>query len=160
MSGATLADMSTPPEADTGAGMECYVTGSPPCPAKMRSTDEDFRVEEVLKESGISPEPYPGSFPLYRVEKRSIDTFHLERSLSAILKSRVIYAGIKDKRAWAIQFFSPTSTKAARPQTIERQEFKCDLVGYLKRPLSRSMIAGNRFRIVLRDCCPDVTWDS
>jgi tRNA pseudouridine13 synthase len=148
--------MIPPPEAERGAGIEVYVTDTPPCYAKMRSFDEDFRVEEVLKADKVAPGPFPGSFPLYRVEKRSIDTFHLERTLSSILRSRVSHAGIKDKRARAIQFFSPTSTRSARPQVVETPEFRCELVGYLRRPLSGSMIAGNRFRIVLRGCCPTI----
>ena len=148
--------MIPPPEVERAVGIEVYVTGSPPCDAKMRSIDEDFRVEEVLRAVKVAREPFPGCFPLYRVEKRSIDTFHLERTLSSILRSRLSHAGIKDKRAWAIQFFSPTSTKSARPQVVEVPEFRCELVGYLPRPLSGSMVAGNRFRIVLRDCCPSM----
>lgn len=148
--------MISPPDVDMSAGMECYATNSAPCNARVRSVDEDFCVEEVLRNVGVSAEPFPGSFPLYRVEKRSIDTFHLERSLSSILRSRVSYAGIKDKRALAIQFVSPTSSRSDVPRIIERPEYSCELVGYMRRPLSRSMIAGNRFRIVLRDCCPTI----
>ena len=148
--------MSLPPEAETKAGIECYATTGAPCPAKLRVFDEDFRVEEVLKRVGVSREQFDGGFPLYKVEKRSIDTLHLERALTSILGSRVSYAGIKDKRALAVQYVSPTSSRVGSPELIERQEFRCELVGYMRKPLSRSMIAGNRFRILLRDGCPEL----
>lgn len=148
--------MASPPEIESSAGLELYVTSAPPCEAKLRTYDEDFRVEEILRDVDISPNPFPGSIPLYKAEKKSIDTLHLERSLSAVLKSRVSYAGIKDKRAWAVQFLSATSSRSAAPLTVVRPDFRCDLVGYLRRPLSRSMVAGNRFQIVLRECCSTI----
>ena len=149
--------MIVPPDVERSAGIVAYATGSPPCGARMRTLEEDFRVEEVLRGEGlISTESSPGSFPLYRVHKRSIDTFHLERALTAILRSRIRFAGIKDKRASAIQYFTPVSTRSARPAVIDEPNFRCDPVGYLQSPLARSMIAGNRFRIVLRECCPDI----
>jgi tRNA pseudouridine13 synthase len=145
-----------PPEPERLAGMEVYATNSPPCAARMKGSDEDFRVEEVLAAPEVSTEPRPGFLPLYRVEKRSIDTFHLEREVSALLKSRVAYAGIKDRKASAVQYLSPTSTRAERPARLEHPNFTGELVGYIPRPLSRSMVRGNSFRVVLRGCCPEI----
>jgi len=148
--------MTSPPEVEKNAGLELYITESHPCGAKLRSTDEDFHVEEVLKKVGVSLDEFPGSFALYRVEKRSIDTLHLARQVGTVLRSRVSYAGIKDKRAVAVQFLSPTSSRNSAPRSIEGQGFKCELVGYMRRPLSPNMVAGNSFRILLRDCCPSI----
>jgi tRNA pseudouridine13 synthase len=39
---------------------------------------------------------------------------------------------------------------------VEDRNFRATLVGYLPRPISRSMVAGNRFRIILRDCCTEI----
>lgn len=148
--------MIPPPEVERAVGMESYSTSAPPCAAKLRTVDDDFEVEEILKDVKLSPDPFSGAIPLYRVEKRSTDTFHLEREMSAILRSRISYAGIKDKRAVATQYLSPTTSKASSPEVVERDKFRAVRVGYLERPLARSMVAGNRFRITLRDCCPTI----
>ncbi|MDV3277685.1 MAG: tRNA pseudouridine(13) synthase TruD [Nitrososphaerales archaeon] len=148
--------MTLPPELDRAVGMEVYASGTKPCKATLRSTDEDFRVEEALGELTVEEAPLPGHLPLYRVEKSSIDTFHLARAMAEVLKSRVSYAGIKDKRAAAVQFVTPTSTRSMRPERIERENFSAVLVGYVPRPLSRQMASGNRFRIVLRNCGPAI----
>jgi tRNA pseudouridine13 synthase len=149
--------MIVPPELDRAVGMEVYASGSEPCEATLRSTNDDFRVEEALGGLKVADVPLPGHLPLYRVEKSSIDTFHLARAMAETLKSRVSYAGIKDKRASAVQFVTPTSTRSMRPERIEGENFSAALVGYVPRPLSRQMVSGNRFRIVLRNCCPRIS---
>jgi tRNA pseudouridine13 synthase len=136
--------------------MEVYASLSPPCRARIKERAEDFRVEESLAGLEVEKEPAPGLVPLYRVEKRLIDTPHLERVLSAALKSRVSFAGMKDKMAVAVQYATPTSTRAERPKVIKSTNFSAELVGYTRRPVGRGMIRGNRFRVTLRDCCPAI----
>jgi len=104
----------------------------------------------------VSAQPAAGLVPLYRVEKRSMDTLHVAQAMGRSLKSRMAYAGMKDKRAAAVQYMTPTSTRAEHPLTVEDPNFRASLVGYLPRPISRSMIAGNRFRITMRECCPEI----
>jgi tRNA pseudouridine13 synthase len=145
-----------PPDSDVAVGMEVYATGSPPCHARLRTRQDDFVVEEAFGENAASSEPAPGMVPLYRVEKRSMDTLHVAQAMAARLKSRMAYAGLKDKRAAAVQYMTPTSSRSERPPRVEEDNFKATLVGYLSRPISRSMIAGNRFRIILRECCPEI----
>jgi len=148
--------MTLPPESDRAVGMEVYASETPPCRARVRSGVEDFRVEEVLNEIEVGEEARADLLPLYRVEKRLVNTFHVQRMMSEALKSRVTYAGIKDKRAEAVQFMTPTSLRSERPPVVEASGFRATLVGYVSRPLSRSMVSRNRFQIVLRDCCPKI----
>jgi tRNA pseudouridine13 synthase len=105
---------------------------------------------EVFGEDG------PGRLPLYRVTKRSVDTPHLEALLASALKSRVSFAGMKDKRAVATQYATPTSARSERPGVIEDAGFRAELTGFVGRPLGRGMVHGNRFRVVVRGCCPQV----
>ena len=104
----------------------------------------------------VSSEDRPGYFPLYRVEKRMVDTMHMAKELAAVLRSRVSYGGLKDKRAVAVQYVTPTSGKAARPLEVETRNLKASLVGFVPRPLTRGAVMGNRFAIVLRECCNEV----
>ena len=143
-------------EAERAVGMDWYVTDGPPCFARARTSPEDFLVEEHLSTAGLTTEPRPDYFPLYRVEKRSVDTMHMAKELSDALGSRVAYAGLKDKRAVAVQYATPTSRKSARPTLVARERFTASLVGYVPRPVGRWALTGNGFSIVLRACCAEV----
>ena len=148
--------MTAVPEAERAIGIETYASTGAPCRASAKSSEEDFRVEEFIPKLEITSEDRPEYYPLYRVEKRSIDTLHMERSLGEALRSRLSYGGMKDKRAVAVQYVTPTSTKSLRPTRVVRERFTAQLVGFTPRPLSRGMVRGNRFTIVLRGCCADM----
>ena len=148
--------MTRPAEAELAAGIECYVTMGEPCQGVARSAAEDFAVEERVSLEGLVSEPRPDYLPLYRVEKRSIDTMHMAAELSTALKSRVSYAGLKDKKAVSVQYVTPTSRRAERPSRVVGKDFAAELVGYLPRPMNRGALVGNSFSVVLRDCCPEI----
>jgi len=142
-------------EAEKAVGMDCYATDGAPCSARAKSTAEDFVVEELLLEGEISTEERPEYLPLYRVEKRSIDTLHMAKDLAEDLKSNVSYGGLKDKHAVAVQYVTPTSRRSSRPARVVRENYSASIVGYVPRPMSRAAIAGNKFTITLRECCPE-----
>ncbi len=141
---------------DKAVGIEAYASPGAPCTARAKSSEADFRVEESIADAGLTEEARPDYYPLYRVEKHAIDTMHMERALSDALKSRLSYGGLKDKRAVAVQYVTPTSTKSERPQRVVRERFSAQLVGFVPRPLSRSSVVGNRFEVVLRNCCQSI----
>ena len=145
------------PDADRKVGIDWYATGGEPCAARAKSSAEDFVVSEDAEISGLVTEESPGYYPLYRVEKHSIDTLHMAEELSAALRSRVSYGGLKDKRARAVQFVTPTSLRSERPLQVSRERFTADLVGYVPKPISRAAVAGNRFEVTLRGCCPSIS---
>ena len=142
--------------AERAVGIEFYSSRGAPCSGKAKSLDEDFAVEEQLHGEPPAAEELPGYFPLYRVEKRSIDTFHMVKDLSRELRSDVRYGGLKDKRAVAVQYVTPTSRRSLRPARIARENYTAQLVGYVPEPMSRAKVAGNKFTVVLRDCCPEI----
>lgn len=144
-------------EAERRVGIDWFATDGHPCPSLVKKSPEDFVVEEQLSFPEIVKEPVPGYLPLYRVEKRGMDTMHMARELSEALGSRVAYAGLKDKRAVAVQYVTPTSSRSSRPPQVQRDRFTATLVGYVPVPLARSALTGNRFSIVLRECCADAS---
>jgi tRNA pseudouridine13 synthase len=145
-----------PGAADRAVGMERYATLGERCAGNARSEPEDFAVEEEISLGGVAKEPAPGYLPLYRVEKRGIDTIHMAEEISSNLGSRVTFAGMKDSRAVTTQYVTPTSAKSRRPGRIEGEKYSALLVGYVPRPLTRSSVVRNRFVIVLRGCCREV----
>ena len=148
--------MTTAAEAERAIGIESYASAGAPCLATAKSTAEDFVVEEQLSGEPPSPDERPDSYPLYRVEKHHIDTLHMARDLSRMLRSNVSFGGLKDKRAVAVQYVTPTRRRSLRPVRIVRENYTAELVGYVDDPISRARIAGNRFTVVLRGCCADV----
>jgi len=145
-----------PPEVERAVGIECYATDGAPCSASVKTTPEDFLVEEQVILEGLVQEARPGYFPLYRVEKRSVDTMHMARELSEALRSRVSYAGLKDKKAVAVQYATPRSRRAEQPSKVNGRNFTASLVGYVPERLSRKALAGNRFAVVIRECCTEI----
>lgn len=104
----------------------------------------------------VTTEEREDYYPLYRVEKRSIDTIHMAKTFGNALKSRVSFGGLKDKKSVSIQYATPTSLRSRRPRQVVDQKFVATLVGYVPRPLSSAAVVGNRFEIVLRDCCAGI----
>ena len=141
--------------AEQAAGIDWFVTDGPPCLAVAKSVPEDFRVEEEISVPDMVGDARPGHFPLYRIEKRGLDTMHMADELEDALRSRVSYAGLKDKRAVSVQYATPVSARSARPQEVVREKFTARIVGYVPRPLTRAALVGNGFAVALRHCCPD-----
>ena len=148
--------MKVPSEADRSVGMEVYASGTEPCRARLRSSPEDFQVQEVMSGIEVAADWRPGLYPLYRVEKSLIDTMHMEKEISDALGSRVRVGGLKDKRAKAVQYVTPTSSRARRPERVETARFSAVIVGYVPRPLSSGSVHANRFVLVLRECGPGI----
>jgi tRNA pseudouridine13 synthase len=145
-----------PADVERAVGILSYATVGEPCGARAKSRPEDFMVEELIATPGLAAAETPGYYPLYRIEKRHIDTLHMAEELASALKSKVSFGGLKDKRASAVQYATPTSLRASRPAMVERERFTARLVGFIPSPLSRGAVIGNRFDITLRECCPEV----
>ena len=141
---------------ERAVGMEVYATVGARCSGRAKSSPDDFAVEERARLGEISKVPAEGYRPLYRVEKRGIDTLHMAKEMSNELRGRVSYAGLKDSKAVAVQYVTPTSTRTAAPERVNRERFSAELVGWVPKPLTRGSSAGNSFRVVLRDCCDEV----
>jgi tRNA pseudouridine13 synthase len=126
--------------------------GAPLRAAILKSIPEDFHVEEQL-----SFEP-SGSGPhwLLRVEKRAANTRWVAAEiarLAGVAAGDVGYAGLKDRHAVAVQWFSvPNRDTAAEFWTnVRTPEFKVLEARANLRKLRRGALSGNRFRIRLRD---------
>lgn len=125
--------------------------GGPLCPARLRHEPEDFLVQELL---GFPPSG-AGPHVLLRVRKRNANTQWVARELARACGCRpmdVGYAGLKDRRAVAVQWFSvPRSPRApAEWAGVRGGEFEVLEAHAHSRKLPRGALAGNRFRILAR----------
>jgi tRNA pseudouridine13 synthase len=120
---------------------------------RIRDRPADFRVREI---ETIAPKPLDadtGRFPhlLLRVTLHDWDTFDFADRLSdglGISRERIGWAGTKDKRAETTQLFS---VDGAAPPLPEIDDAEIDCVGRFGRALHFGDLAGNAFRIVVRE---------
>ncbi len=129
--------------------------GAPLPPATLKAVPEDFHVEERLsfEPSGTGPHW------LLRVEKRKANTRWVAAEiarLAGVAACDVGYAGLKDRHAVAVQWFSvPNAAKTADYWTgVRTPEFKVLEARANLRKLKVGALSGNHFRIRLRN----VTW--
>jgi tRNA pseudouridine13 synthase len=120
--------------------------------AEIKTEPEDFRVEEQLSfvPSGEGPHW------LLRVEKRAANTRWVAAELARLAglpAAEVGYAGLKDRRALTVQWFSvPAGNKSLEFwQAASTAEFRVLEVQANLRKLKRGALSGNRFRIRLRN---------
>lgn len=137
-----------PPQRDAGCGLLVYSTGGPRRTGRLRTSYDRFNVQELISLEGLVQTRGPGLVPVYRVTKAGIDTPHVAREIGAMIRSETNYAGLKDKNATVVQYISARSSRASAPAELHGSRFEAELVGF-SRPLTRGMLIGNRFRIVL-----------
>jgi tRNA pseudouridine13 synthase len=128
--------------------------------AWMRSTPEDFRVEEIdaFEASGS------GEHLLLTIEKREMNTAYAASQLAqwaGIAEMGVSYAGLKDRHAVTRQRFSVHLPKRVAPDPAELESSGLRVLKseWHARKLPRGALAGNRFELILRDVegnAPDI----
>ena len=126
--------------------------GPPLSSGVLRTQPDDFVVEEDL---GFAPAG-TGQHVLLKVRKRDVNTQWVARELSRICRCRpmdVGFAGLKDRRAVAIQWF--TVPKSSQPleawSTVKSPEFEVLEAHSHTRKLPRGALAGNGFVIRVRN---------
>ena len=130
--------------------------GAPSARALLKLEPGDFHVEEKLS---FAPDGGP-AHRLLRVEKTDANTLFVARVLAREAGLRphdVGFAGLKDRRAVATQWFSlPASRAVDGLAAFEGPGFRVLEVQAHSRKLRRGALAGNRFRILLRDVQGDL----
>ena len=129
--------------------------GEPLARVSVRTEPEDFHVEESL---GFAPDG-AGAHVLLQVRKRDANTAWVARELARLAGCRpgdVGYAGLKDRRAVAVQWFSVP--RGPRPSGqwpgVSGEGFEVLAAHEHARKLPRGALEGNRFRIRARGQTP------
>ena len=125
--------------------------GAPLARVSVRGAAEDFCVEECL---GFEPAG-AGAHVLLKVRKRDANTAWVAGELARLGGCRaheVGYAGLKDRRAVAVQWFTVPrrSRQAADWAGTAGEGFEVLEAHEHTRKLPRGALAGNRFRILAR----------
>lgn len=120
--------------------------------ARIRTTPEDFFVEEV---PGFEPSG-SGEHLLLTVEKRGMNTAFAAKRIAqwaGVGEMAIGYAGMKDRHAVTRQRFSVHLPKRVAPDLEALQDGELRVVDHHwhARKLPRGALAGNRFVLVLRE---------
>ncbi len=113
---------------------------------KLKRLPEDFQVAELT-----DVVPAGGDYALYRLTKRSLGTPEaIDRLLTRmkVQRHRISYGGLKDKHAHTTQHIT---IRFGAPHGLVHKEIELDYLGQMDRAFTPQHIAGNRFRIVIRD---------
>jgi tRNA pseudouridine13 synthase len=126
--------------------------GAPLGRGTLRAQPEDFVVEEDL---GFAPSG-TGQHVLLKIRKRNANTQWVARELARVCACHprdVGYAGLKDRRAVAIQWFTVPRSKLSPEawREVRQPEFDVLDAAAHARKLPRGALAGNHFTIRIRD---------
>ncbi len=124
---------------------------TPRLTGRLRTVPEDFQVEEEL---GFEPHG-DGEHWLLRIRKRGANTEWVAGVLARHARVRIAdvgFAGLKDRHAVAVQWFSVPRGAAPAESWLELEnpEFSVLDVRAHARKLQRGALAGNRFHIRVR----------
>jgi len=155
----------TAAQLDLLVGMEYYISDCEGVGGRLRSSPEDFIVEEVLVNGDVVPstltgkgplrvEPRPGPYTWVVVEKRRLDTISLVLMLSRRLNVRlrdISYGGLKDTGAVTSQIISIRGVAPAQLSGVDLGP-RVKVMGYfsMDRPFTPREIWGNEFTVVVR----------
>ncbi len=125
--------------------------GAPLLSASIRSTPEDFQVDELPAFEATGE----GEHLLLDIRKRGANTVAVAKQLAqwaGLPEMAVSYAGQKDRHAVTTQRFSVHLPKRVAPDlaALESDEVQVLASTWHNRKLQRGALAGNRFKLVLR----------
>lgn len=126
--------------------------GAPLLTAAIRSVPEDFQVDEIPAFEATGE----GEHLLLDVRKRGANTVAIAKRLAqwaGVPEMGVSYAGQKDRHAVTTQRFSVHLPKRVAPDLalLESDELQVQASTWHNRKLQRGALAGNRFKLVLRE---------
>lgn len=138
------------PKLDNEIGISVYSTKSQGSGGMIKSSPEQFFVSEILKEKIVESISQSGTYAVYKLKKTGIDTNH---ALSEIFKKyglRLKALGLKDANASTEQYVCDMdSGRIEKPIVTNR--YVLEKIGYVKKPLSKKDMIGNKFKIKIEN---------
>jgi len=138
------------PQIDKEIGISVYTTKSLPVNGKIKQSETDFSVSEVLSEKALSTFDNTEGHAVYLLTKSGIDTNHtlydIKKRYGLVLKS----LGLKDANAITKQYVF-THKKLNSLEKIEGKKYSAIRVGFTEKPISKKHMLGNLFEIVISE---------
>jgi tRNA pseudouridine13 synthase len=142
----------SPHPLERSLGMEYYASDTPGMGGRLRTSAEDFVVEEVPCAVGSE-----GPFLICRLTKRDWDQQRALRELArqlGISYRRIGFSGTKDKHAVTSQLISIRGVTPEEIGRVSRKDLELEVIGRSTAPLTLGSHAANRFTITIREADP------
>ncbi|RLE65834.1 MAG: tRNA pseudouridine(13) synthase TruD [Thermoprotei archaeon] len=146
-------------------GLEVYISSTDGIGGTIKSSHEDFIVEEISEEGmlcSISSEldvvEGSGNYTWFVLVKRGLDTLAAIRKIARYFKissKRFSAAGLKDARALTAQLVCVEGVSPEELLSFNDESGKVKILVAFKRPykLMPGMLYGNSFKITIRNIC-------
>jgi len=142
------------PEIDKLAGIQFYCTKFSGIGGSIKNSNKDFKVSELVDKRFLdrlsSIQDDVNRYPIYILEKNNIDSNHALIEIERQLGLRLKIMGIKDAKAYSVQYVSSEQTKKL-PKVAKTQNTTITLLGFSKVPLRKSLLCGNEFVITVQE---------
>ena len=136
---------------DSQIGITVYSTKFPGIGGRIRTTPDDFEVNEIISDKAKKSINQESGYAVYKLKKKNIDTNH---SLSDFFRKKGIRLkslGLKDAYAVTEQYVC-SMNKGKTLDDFSTDKYSISKIGYTKKPLSKKDMIGNHFRIQVSDC--------
>ena len=146
--------MPSPYPLEEELGMRYYASVTPGIGGRLRSSPEDFVVEEL-------PLPIRDPDGPYLICRLTKTNWELQRAVKEIAKQlgishrRIAWAGTKDKNAVTTQLISIYDISPEEAERVHLKDISLEVVGRSQHQIALGGLAGNRFEIVIQDCIPE-----
>jgi tRNA pseudouridine13 synthase len=134
-------------------GIRWYGSDAEGIGGRLRTTAEDFLVEEIPLEKKQTP----GPFLICRLTKKNWELQHAVKEIAkrlGISHRRIGWAGTKDRNAVTTQWISLYNVPPEQVAAMYLKDITLEPLGQSNEGLSLGDLAGNRFDIVIRDTDP------
>lgn len=134
-------------------GIHWYASDAEGIGGRLRSTAEDFLVEEIPMEKKQTS----GPFLICRLTKRNWELQHAVKEIAkrlGISHRRIGWAGTKDRNAVTTQWISIYDVTPERVAAVYLKDITLEPLAPSNEGLSLGDLLGNRFAIVIRDPDP------
>lgn len=134
-------------------GMDYYASDAEGIGGRLRSTAEDFLVEEIPLEKKQTN----GPFLICRLTKKNWELQHAVKEIAkrlGISHRRIGWAGTKDRNAITTQWISLYNVTPGQAAAVYLKDISLESLTQSNEGLSLGDLQGNRFDIVIRD--PDM----
>ena len=139
----------SPWDIDKELGLAWYSVNSPGTGGVLRSTPDDFQVEEIG-----DYDPGTGPYLICKMQKINWDQHRAIKAIAsglAISHQRIGFAGTKDKRAVTTQNISIYRITCDKINSLHIPDISLQPLGYAQHQIKLGDLSGNRFFIRIRD---------
>ncbi|MDR0439199.1 MAG: tRNA pseudouridine(13) synthase TruD [Methanocalculaceae archaeon] len=131
-------------------GIQYYATDAQGIGGILRSTPQDFIVEELpIKFTGTGP------YLIAKLTKTSWEHQHAIREIAkrlALSPKRLGWGGTKDRNATTVQYISLYDVTEEKLAKVALKDIVLESIAYHQFPLNLGNLQGNRFTITHRNC--------